>query len=112
MSDSRYRHYHRLLTSPRWRAVRAAVMARTDNLCADCLAAGRSTAAVCVHHICPALAGASMADITRLTLDPLNAVALCAECHRRRHLALNAGERTRRAAELTERLGERFFGET
>lgn len=114
MSESRYRFYHRLLTSARWRAVRAAALSRTDGMCADCLAAGRAVGATCVHHVRPALCGGSLGEIERLALDPLNCVGLCAACHRRRHRELGKGtaaERQSRVNEQVKRFGEKFFGE-
>jgi len=51
---------------------------RLNPLCADCLAAGRATAAAEVHHI------ASLVRAPARRLDPTNLLALCKACHSRR----------------------------
>lgn len=93
--------------------MRAGALARTDGLCADCLAAGRAVAATCVHHITPALRGRTAAEVEALVLSAANTVALCANCHRLRHRELNEGNAhgVERERQLVDRLGETFFGD-
>lgn len=69
----------------RWKKVRALVIQRSGGMCEDCMAlfrAGlirRPHRATMVHHIVELKARPDLA------LDPGNLVALCDECHNKRH---------------------------
>lgn len=90
MTTDPRKQYRRWLNSVRWHNLRDRVLAASDGLCRDCLAEGRATAATEVHHVKPVLAARSEALRLRLMYDPANLVALCPDCHRRRHLELRS----------------------
>lgn len=58
-------------------------MKRSAGLCEDCLKGNRYTPAEEVHHIIE-LTPENIND-PNITLNPSNLVALCRECHRKRH---------------------------
>ena len=61
-----------------WERLRSAYLS-DHPLCADCELAGRTTAAVLVHHVMP------IETATHLRLDWDNLRSLCHPCHERRH---------------------------
>lgn len=71
-----------LYKTPRWRALRAAVLAEAGYLCERCTAAGRHVAATLVHHVKPIRAGGDPWARTNLT-------ALCSRCHDEVHAELD-----------------------
>lgn len=112
MSELR-RQYKSWLNTRRWRKLRAAAIAASDGMCRDCLAAGRATAATEVHHSRPVLWGRDVTERERLMYDPANLVALCADCHRRRHLELRSHDseaRRRRDRAAEDSVAEDLLG--
>lgn len=92
--DERYRRFQRDPAINRrygaaWRKIRARYL-DAHPLCEDCLEAGRTTAAVEVHHVVPLSRGG--------THEAANLRALCKPCHSR-HSALD-GDRWRRGARV------------
>lgn len=60
-------------------------------LCADCLFEGRSVPATQLHHIIPYSRGKTEEERMELLMDwEHNFVALCDECHDKRHKILNS----------------------
>lgn len=92
--DSRLALLFRLLTtmkkyaeafykSPQWKRCRENYIRSVGGLCEDCYKEGKITPAEEVHHkifITPQ----NIVD-PGITLNPSNLVALCRECHKRRH---------------------------
>ena len=73
----------RFYKSPQWKRCRDAYMRSTGGLCEDCYKEGRIVPAEEVHHkifITP-----QNINDPSITLNPGNLVALCRECHRKRH---------------------------
>lgn len=73
----------RFYKSPQWKKCRDAYMRSTGGLCEDCYKEGRIVPAEEVHHkifITP-----QNINDPSITLNPGNLVALCRECHRKRH---------------------------
>lgn len=101
--------YHRLLNTARWRALRRRVLDASP-FCADCRVDGVLTEATEVHHTVPVDEGATPERMAALAYDPGNLVALCRECHRKRHKALlshSPATRRRRASEEAAAFWER-----
>ena len=69
--------------STTWQNCREAVMRQAQGLCQDCLKEGKVVPAKEVHHIIP-ITARNIHD-PRITLNGENLVALCRECHRKRH---------------------------
>ena len=69
--------------SKQWQHVRDYVMKRDQWLCQDCLKKGLIVPAEEVHHITP-LSPENITDPS-ITLNENNLIALCRECHRKRH---------------------------
>jgi 5-methylcytosine-specific restriction protein A len=65
-----------------WRPLRDAYLAEHP-LCEDCLAEGRTTPAVEVHHVTSFVGAGDMTGAYAYNWH--NLVALCRECHRKRH---------------------------
>lgn len=59
------------------------MMRQAQGLCQDCLKEGKITPAEEVHHIIP-LTVNNIHD-PQITLNADNLIALCRECHRKRH---------------------------
>lgn len=74
-NTSRDKEAARFYASAKWKKVRAAAMAKTHGLCADCLAAGVIRQAEMVHHIKP------LREFPALALDINNLKPLCNKCH-------------------------------
>lgn len=74
----------RYYNDKRWKILRHSYM-NSHPLCADCAAEGRSVPAEEVHHKVPFLTGITDEDRWNLLLDENNLVALCKECHLKRH---------------------------
>lgn len=79
--------YRRLITSARWRALRASWL-EAHPLCDDCKKRGRVRAACEVHHILPIERGRTDAEKERRAFDPGNLRALCRECHKWEHVVM------------------------
>ena len=58
-------------------------------ICADCMIEGRSVPATELHHKRPFSTGKTEEERMELLLNPDNLVALCSECHDKRHFILN-----------------------
>ena len=54
-------------------------------LCEDCLKKGITKVAEEVHHITPILTAKDPIDMIALATDTNNMIALCKECHKKRH---------------------------
>lgn len=74
----------RYYNDKRWKILRSVYM-NSHPLCADCAANGRSVPAEEIHHKVPFLTGLTEDERWRLLLDEDNLVALCKECHLKRH---------------------------
>ena len=61
----------------------------THSICHDCALNGRSVPATECHHVIPFGTGDTDEDKFALLLDPDNLIALCSECHDKRHRLLN-----------------------
>ncbi len=105
--SSRSKEYRRLITSKRWKELRAVKMARNP-LCEDCLLDDRATLATEVHHVIPVEHGRSMAEMERLAFDYTNLRSLCEKCHQKTHERMNS--KGREAAKASsERETKRFI---
>ena len=96
---SRNRDYIDLINTQRWRKVRAAVL-EDHPWCEDCEAQGKVALATEVHH---------------MAYDRDNLVALCAACHKGRHVALKSNskeEKRKRDMKAVEDFAHRWYGET
>ena len=92
-------YYRHLLSRKRWRELRARVLIAVMHRCQDC---GRAQATE-VHHIQPVQRANNMREMVALCYDPANLVALCHDCHQRRHLdKMDAAERSRQTDALIE----------
>lgn len=69
--------------SIQWRNCRSEYMKKAKGLCEDCLKENKITPAEEVHHIKP-ITPFNVND-PEITLNFSNLVALCRECHRKRH---------------------------
>lgn len=67
-----------------WKLLRDYYM-KLHPICADCAMEGRSVPAEECHHKVPFSSGATHEEKMQLLLDPDNLVALCRECHMKRH---------------------------
>ena len=73
----------RFYTTTAWRKARAAVLRDSNGLCQICLMKGLIVPAVHVHHkihLSP-----DNIDNPMITLDSINLMALCEECHAEQH---------------------------
>lgn len=69
----------RFYRSKEWQSVREYVLMRESYLCKDCMKPAEE-----VHHI-EHITPSNIDDVT-ITLNPENLVALCYECHKKRHV--------------------------
>ena len=70
----------------RWKELRK-LMVQEHPLCEDCLKRGVLTPSEEIHHLkSPFRKGLTPEEKDRLAYDPKNLVALCKECHIKRHL--------------------------
>lgn len=84
-SDARHKERQALYQSKRWKDLRE-YMVMTHPLCEDCLKEGRITATTEIHHIkSPFQRGLSEEEKARRAYDEDNLVALCRDCHIKRH---------------------------
>lgn len=105
--SSRSNDYRRLITSKRWRELRAIKIAR-DPLCEDCLLDDRATLATEVHHIVPVENAHSLAEMERLAFDYANLRSLCKKCHQKTHEHMHSrGKESAKAS--SERETKRFI---
>ena len=84
-SDERTKERQALYQSKRWKDLRM-YMVQKYPLCQDCLKEGRITPTEEVHHIkSPFARNISEEEKARRAYDEDNLVALCRECHIKRH---------------------------
>lgn len=110
---SRDPEYIRLINSSRWRNLRYAILDRNP-FCHDCETEGISRSASEVHHILPVEAARSRSAMERRCYDPDNLVALCHECHKRRHRELGKNgreERRKREESQVKSFRQKYFSE-
>lgn len=81
-------YYKHLLSSTRWQRTRLDALVRALCRCQDC---GRAQASE-VHHVKPVEHATSSREMERLCYDPANLVALCHDCHQRRHIGSHSAE--------------------
>ncbi len=111
---SRNRDYIDLINTQRWRKVRAAVL-EDHPWCEDCEAQGKVALATEVHHIVPLESIKDYGRMQRMAYDRDNLVALCAACHKGRHVALKSNskeEKRKRDMKAVEDFAHRWYGET
>ena len=77
---SRSKAYPKLLNSKRWKLLRAQYR-EAHPLCERCLADGRVSATVDIHHKIPVESAKTDYDMQRLCFNPDNLQALCIACH-------------------------------
>lgn len=88
-SDRRNSKWNKYYQNKRYKNLRDWYM-REHPLCQDCLFHGRSVPAEELHHIRPISTGKTEEERMQLLLDyEHNWVALCSECHDKRHAQLN-----------------------
>ncbi len=105
--SSRSKDYRRLITSKRWRELRAIKIA-SNPLCEDCLLDDRATLATEVHHIVPIESAHSIAEMERLAFDYTNLRSLCEKCHQKTHERMHSrGKESAKAS--SERETKRFI---
>ena len=84
-SDIRHKERQALYQSKRWKDLRE-YMVMTHPLCEDCLEEGRITPTEDIHHVLsPFQRGISEEEKAKRAYDENNLVALCRECHIKRH---------------------------
>ncbi len=106
--DERYR---RLIASKRWHMLRRAVLT-AHPLCQDCEEQGLVRPATEVHHVVPCEYATNGREMENLMFDERNLVALCHDCHVRRHTEMGRSGRAaakRRNEEQISRVVARFF---
>ena len=103
MGNYRDPDYRRLITSAKWKRLRASILTEHP-LCADCLASGLYTSATEVHHIEPIEKAIDKVTKAQLCFTRSNLVALCWQCHFKRHRQMGKGTK----AENVERTSERM----
>ena len=77
---SRSKAYQKLLNSKRWRELRASYR-EAHPLCERCLAEGRVSPTVDIHHRVPVESAKTDYDMQALCFDWNNLQALCISCH-------------------------------
>jgi len=83
--DDRIKERQELYQSKRWKTLRK-LMVQNHPLCEDCLKEGKITPTEEIHHIkSPFARGLSQEEKEKRAYDVDNLVALCKECHIRRH---------------------------
>lgn len=108
---SKNREYTRLITSPRWRALRREKMISEKYMCERCRAEGISRSATEVHHIVPIESAVSYDGMAKLCYDPKNLMCVCASCHKALHEELLSRSRLsvkQNKDRLQQRLSERL----
>lgn len=84
-SDVRNKERQKLYQSKRWKDLRE-YMVQKYPLCQDCLKEGRITPTSEIHHIkSPFVIGLTEEEKARRAYDENNLVALCRDCHIKRH---------------------------
>ncbi len=74
----------KIYNTTQWRKLRAAYLLEHP-LCEDCLDRDEVREAVEVHHVRPISTGYDTDQMKTIAYDADNLVALCAECHHKRH---------------------------
>ena len=83
--EARRAERQKVYNTKRWKELRLYMVMKYP-LCQDCLKAGRITPTEEIHHIkSPFRKGLTPDEKDRLAYDETNLVALCRECHRKRH---------------------------
>ena len=80
--------WNKYYQNPKWKKLRDWYMS-LHPICADCMIEGRSVPATELHHKIPFSTGNTEEERMELLLSPDNLVALCSECHDKRHFILN-----------------------
>ena len=84
-SDERHKERQKVYQSKRWKELRE-YMVQKYPLCQDCLKEGRLTPTEEIHHLkSPFAKGLTEEEKERRAYDPENLVALCRQCHIKRH---------------------------
>lgn len=84
-SDQRHKERQELYNTSRWKSLRE-LMVQKYPLCQDCLKEGRITPTQEIHHIkSPFAKGLTLEEKEKRAYDVDNLVALCRECHIKRH---------------------------
>jgi 5-methylcytosine-specific restriction protein A len=84
-SDDRHKERQAIYQTRRWKDLRV-WMVQNHPLCEDCLKEGRITATEEIHHIkSPFVKGLTEEEKIRRAYDVSNLVALCRDCHIKRH---------------------------
>lgn len=108
------RNYIKLINTQRWRRIRASVLEESP-FCEDCMAAGRVSMAMEVHHIIPLESVRDYRRMEELAYDRCNLVALCVPCHKARHKELRSNgkeEKKKRDTQTVRNFASRWYGET
>lgn len=108
------RNYIKLINTQRWRRIRASVL-ESSPFCEDCMAAGRVSMAMEVHHIIPLESVRDYRRMEELAYDRSNLVALCRACHKARHIAMKSNgkeEKKKRDTQTVRNFASRWYGET
>lgn len=100
---SRSKAYQKLLNSKRWKLLRAQYR-EAHPLCERCLAEGRVSATVDIHHKTPVESAKTDYDMQQLCFNPDNLQALCISCHRAEHERLRSNTKEGHQARESDRL--------
>ena len=79
LRNPRYMTKKEIYNDSRYKAARAACLARAGNKCEECRRYGRSTDATTAHHMKP------VEQYPELAFDASNLRALCEGCHNKEH---------------------------
>lgn len=83
--EERRKERQSIYNTKRWKDLRA-YMVQTYPLCQDCLKEGRLTPTEEIHHLkSPFAKGLTLEEKEKRAYDVDNLVALCKECHIKRH---------------------------
>ena len=81
--------YIKMIQSTQWRLLRNKIL-RDSPLCVDCAAEGINTYACEIHHVRPVESAVGEWEMKALCFDSSNLVALCHDCHVKRHIELKS----------------------
>ena len=108
---SRSKAYQKLLNSKRWRELRASYR-EAHPLCERCLAEGRVSPTVDIHHRVPVESAKTDYDMQALCFDWNNLQALCIACHVEVHQQMGKATKANhqeREQQQTERWLDRWL---
>lgn len=108
---SRSKAYQKLLNSKRWRELRASYR-EAHPLCERCLAEGRVSPTVDIHHRVPVESAKTDYDMQALCFDWGNLQALCIACHVEVHQQMGKATKANhqeREQQQTERWLDRWL---